>query len=459
VQTPNPRRAGVLCHVTSLPGPGPAGVVGDWAWRFLDFLAAARLRVWQVLPLNPPDAHGSPYQSPSLCALAEGLVDWASVLGRRGLGAYAAANARDYEIFLDRHRHWLHDYALFVVAAGEYRGPWWTWPPALRDRDPDALHAFAARRRAALDTVTLRQFVVFRQWQRLRREAADRDIVLFGDMPLYPALASADVWANRPFFQLDAGGHPRHVAGVPPDYFSSTGQLWGNPLYDWQALADAGFDWWVRRVALQIELFDAVRIDHFRGLEAYWAVPADAADARAGRWQPAPGHALLARLAASLPALPLVAEDLGVITPAVEALRDGFDLPGMRVLQFAFSGDPDNPHLPECYPANAIAYTGTHDNDTTLGWYRSLDATARDTVDAYFGGTPDVPWSLIDAVLESAAGTAIVPLQDLLELDSRGRMNVPGRADGNWRWRVDGKRLDSGLAARIRAAVESGGRG
>jgi 4-alpha-glucanotransferase len=459
VPTLNYRRAGVLCHVTSLPGPGPAGVIGDWAWRFLDFLAAARVHVWQVLPLNPPDPHGSPYQSASLCALAESLVDWHSLLGHRDPRGLAAANARDYEIFLDRHRHWLNDYAVFVVAARQYQRPWWTWPAALRDRDPEALHTFTARHRAALDAVMIRQFVLFQQWHRLRREAANRGIVLFGDMPLYPALASADVWANQPFFQLDAGGRPRYVAGVPPDYFSTTGQLWGNPLYDWQALADAGFDWWVRRVALQLELFDAVRIDHFRGLEAYWAVPADAADARVGRWQPAPGHALLARLAASLPTLPLVAEDLGVITPAVEALRDDFALPGMRVLQFAFSGESDNPHLPERYPANAIAYTGTHDNDTTLGWYQSLDATTRDAVDGYFGGTPEVPWSLIAAVLESAADTAIVPLQDFLELDSRGRMNVPGRAAGNWRWRVDGKRLDSALAARIRAAVEASGRG
>jgi 4-alpha-glucanotransferase len=454
----NRRCAGVLCHITSLPGAHATGMIGDGSWRFLDFLAEAGLKVWQVLPLSPPDAYGSPYQSTSVCAVSERLVHWPSVVGRRGLNGYVAANARAYETFVDRHRHWLNDYAAFAVAAGEHRGPWWTWPAALRDHDRGALHSFAARRAAELEAVTMRQFVLFHEWRRLRREAFERDIVLFGDMPLYPALASADVWANRQFFQLDAAGRPSYVAGVPPDYFSSAGQLWGNPLYDWQSLADTGFDWWVHRVALQLELFDVVRIDHFRGLEAYWAVPADAADARAGRWQPAPGHALLSRLAASLPTLPLVAEDLGVITPAVEALRDDFALPGMRVLQFAFSGDRDNPHLPECYPANAIAYTGTHDNDTSLGWYRSLDATARDAVDGYFGGTPQVPWSLITAVLESAADTAIVPLQDFLELDSRGRMNVPGRATGNWRWRVEGERLNQDLAARIRAGIGAGGR-
>ena len=458
MQLPNPRRAGVLCHVTSLPGPGPAGVIGDGAWRFLDFLSDAGLRVWQVLPLNPPDPHGSPYQSPSLFALGECLLHWPSMLGRRGLTGYAAANAGDYEAFFARQSHWLLDYAVFVVATREYDRPWWAWPAPLRDRDPDALHAFAQRRRAVLDAVIMGQFVLFHQWCRLRREAADRDVVLFGDMPLYPALASADVWANRPFFQLDDGGRPLRVAGVPPDYFSATGQLWGNPLYDWQALAEAGFDWWVRRVALQLELFDAVRIDHFRGLEAYWSVPAGAADARAGCWQPGPGRALLARLAACLPALPLVAEDLGVITAAVDTLRDDFDLPGMRVLQFAFSGDPENPHLPRSYPARSIAYTGTHDNDTTLGWYRSLEPAARNAVDAYFQGSPQMPWSMIDAVFRSAADTAIVPLQDFLELDSRGRMNVPGRADGNWRWRAAGQCLDAPLAARIRAAVEAGGR-
>jgi 4-alpha-glucanotransferase len=248
------------------------------------------------------------------------------------------------------------------------------------------------------------------------------------------------------------------VAGVPPDYFSATGQLWGNPLYDWAALAADEFRWWLARLETQLTLFDVVRIDHFRGLEAYWAVPAGALDASSGRWRPAPGSGLLDAARRRFPGMPLVAEDLGIITPAVEALRDRFALPGMRVLQFGFSGDPDNPHLPENYVEHTLAYTGTHDNDTTLGWYRSLDAGARGLVDRYLGGAPEMPWALIRAVFDSRANVALVPLQDYLGLDGRARMNTPGVAAGNWRWQASAEALTPALAARIRAVVDRSGR-
>ena len=452
------RRAGVVCHLTSLPGPGPGGTLGDDARRFVEFLAESRLRLWQLLPLNPPDAHGSPYQSMSLSACSTALVDWRLVDAEGGVLARIERAGGAFDDFCREHAGWLDDFALFAVAAEHFDAPWWRWPAPLRHRDPDALAAFGQVHRQALETVRARQFVVYEQWRRLRREANDRDIVLLGDMPLYPALASADVWAHQQFFQLDAEGQPLQVAGVPPDYFSATGQLWGNPLYAWDALAADGFRWWLARLQVQLALFDVVRIDHFRGLEAYWSVPAGAVDAMGGRWCEAPGAELLQALKAAFPALPLVAEDLGVITPEVETLRDRFDLPGMRVLQFAFSGDPHNPHLPQHYVPHSLAYTGTHDNDTTLGWYQSLPAVLRGEVDRFLGGHPAMPWAMIERVFASSANSALAPMQDYLELDGRARMNTPGLADGNWRWRFEGAQLDARLARQIRATVERHGR-
>jgi 4-alpha-glucanotransferase len=448
----------VLCHVTSLPGPGTPGILGDAALRFVEFMADAGLSIWQVLPLNPPDSHGSPYQSTSLSACSTGLADWRAVERAGGLESWLRGRESRYAHFLRESAAWLDDFACFTVAARVFAGPWWSWPAPLRARQPEAVAAFATRHAAAVEDVCARQFVVFEQWQHVRRAANERDILLLGDMPLYPALASADVWANRGYFRLDASGQPLAVAGVPPDYFSATGQLWGNPLYDWEVLARDGFRWWLARLRAQLALFDVVRIDHFRGLEAYWSVPAGARDASGGHWCAAPGHALLEAVRTTFPDLPLVAEDLGIITPEVEALRDAFGLPGMRVLQFAFSGDPLNPHLPEHYVPHTLAYTGTHDNDTTLGWYRSLDDAARAVVDHYLDGAPDMPWAMIERVFACRARSALVPLQDYLALDGRARMNTPGVAEGNWRWQADAAALTPALAARIRAAVLAAGR-
>lgn len=452
------RRAGVLCHVTSLPGAADGGMLGAAALRFLDFLHAAGIGVWQVLPLNPPDSHGSPYQSPSLSACSTALADWRAVAAAGGLDGWLEPRAARYAAFCDREGAWLDDFAVYSVATRELDPAWWNWPVALRTHAPDAVAAFAREHAAAVREVRARQFVVFEQWRAVHDAARARGILLFGDLPLYPALASADVWANQDLFQLDREGQPVAVAGVPPDYFSATGQLWGNPLYDWDHMTRHGFAWWLKRLAVQLRLFDVVRIDHFRGLEAYWSVPAGATDARGGHWCAAPGEALLARVREAFPGMPLVAEDLGIITPAVDVLRERFGLPGMRVLQFAFSGDPDNPHLPEHYQPHTVVYTGTHDNDTSLGWYRALDDATRGVVDRWLGSTVSMPWRFIERAFGTRANTAIVPLQDFLGLGGEARMNTPGVAAGNWGWRCAADGLTPALARRIRGLVESSGR-
>ena len=451
------RRAGVLCHLTSLPGPFRHGTVGSDALQFLDWLAECGFSIWQVLPLNPPDRFGSPYSSVSLFAIDATLRDPALELDNVGaLRAYARRRGDAFEHFQTTAAGWLADYCRYCIARREYGADWTAWPAPLRQRDRDALERFDARHTRAIEQAQLAQFVVHDGFCGLKSAAAERGIALFGDMPLYPALASADVWSQQRFFELGRDGRPALVAGVPPDYFSATGQLWGNPIYAWDALEHSGFRWWIARLTGQLELFDLVRIDHFRGLQAYWAVPAEATSATAGRWYPAPGHALLAALANHFDPLPIAAEDLGVITPEVDALRESFGLPGMRVLQFAFSGDPDNPHLPANYSPNTIAYTGTHDNDTTLGWYRSLPAAVQRTVSDFAGGA--LPWALLEVLWRCAANLAIVPMQDLLELDSQHRMNTPGRAEGNWRWRFDWSQLDARLSARIRSRLTEYGR-
>jgi 4-alpha-glucanotransferase len=443
------RRAGVLCHVTSLPAAAQRPAVAD-AERFLDFLAAAGIRVWQVLPLNPPDPFGSPYSSHSLDALTPALT---SDLTDRAAVQYARTHASDFEAFQHAAGHWLRDYASYAVLADEHGPDWTAWPRPLRLRDPQALARHERLREGALDALRAHQFVAAQRWRAIRAAAHARDIVVLGDAPLYPALASADVWAARTLFELDADGRPAEVAGVPPDYFSAIGQRWGNPVYAWAAHAATDFAWWIARMRRQLALFDVVRIDHFRGLDAFWAIPAAADTAVAGHWRAARGRALLERLRTALGALPFVAEDLGVITASVDRLRDDFALPGMRVLQFAFSGDPANPHLPSNYVANTVAYTGTHDNDTTKGWYETLPTTARDAVDDLFGTTANPAHRAIEIVFASVARTAIAPLQDLLALGSSARMNVPGERDGNWQWRCPPDALTPTLARELRAVV------
>jgi 4-alpha-glucanotransferase len=439
------RRSGVLLHPTALAAEGAAGsgALGPAARSFIDWLAAAGYGVWQVLPLGPTGADASPYRARSDHAGDPRLID-------RGEAPDAAAERDDFERFRAHAAGWLEDYVLFeALAAAQGGAPWWEWPAPLRHRDPKALAAARGTLARELERRRIEQWVFERQWTATRVYAATRGVLLFGDLPIYVAPDSAETWAAREQFQLDADGRPRAVAGVPPDYFSADGQLWGNPLYDWEQGRRDGFAFWRARLARQLERFDLVRIDHFRGLAAHWAVPAGAAIARGGQWMPTPGAELLTALRAALGTLPLVAEDLGVITPDVDELRHAFDLPGMRVLHFGFDGSPRNPHLPHNYTRHAVAYTGTHDNDTTLGWYRTLDAATRARVDAYLDCRPeDMPLALVRAVLASVAELAIVPAADLLGLGTEARFNTPGTVDGNWCWRLPSAGLTAVLAER-----------
>jgi len=442
------RRAGVLLHVTSLPG----GRLGPEAYAFVDHLAAAGVTVWQVLPLVPPDEEGSPYRALSAMAGHPGLLDPAEPLPAPTEPAYGA--------WCEREAGWLDPYAEYLALRTLLGGVAWTeWEPGLRDREPARVRATIAEAGDLVERLRAEQWLFADQWRRLREYAADRGVLLYGDLPIFVAHDSADVWADRDLFELDADGRPTTVTGVPPDYFATDGQRWNNPHYDWSAMAADGYAWWRRRIARQRDLFDLVRIDHFRGFEAAWHVPVEAATARDGWWAPGPGLDLLRPLVEATGPGSLVAEDLGVITPEVDRMRRGAGLPGMKVLQFAFDGDPDNPHLPAHHGEHSVVYTGTHDNDTTLGWWRSLDPGARDEVRARLEDRDEpMPGALVRLALASTARLAVVPLQDLLGLGSAARMNTPGVSDGNWAWRAEPGAVDDTLVARLRELVEAGDR-
>ena len=480
------RRAGILLHISSLPGPGTVGDLGENAYRFADFLATAGMTIWQMLPVGPTMMEGSPYQTSSAHAGNPRFIDLAPLIGRGWIapemvvttplsdGEKAQALRQAWSGFRDRasddewaalaaftaeNDYWLEDYALFKALQQTHGGCWWEWPDAVRRREPEALVEARQSLEDELDYIRYEQYLFFSQWWALKRYANERGIQLFGDVPIFVAHDSAEVWAHPEDFHLDEWGHPTVVAGVPPDYFSETGQRWGNPLYRWEQLEADGFRFWVDRMRTQLKLFDIIRIDHFRGLEAYWEIPASEETAIDGRWVQAPGRALFDRLHQEFDRLPLVAEDLGIITPEVEALRRDYHLPGMRILQFAFSGGPDNPYLPYNHSRDSVVYTGTHDNDTTLGWYESLDHGERAYINEFLGYPGEqMPWSLIRCAIASRAQMAILPMQDVLELDSEHRMNTPGTVEGNWRWRFDWEQVDPGLAERLRREVEIYGR-
>ncbi|HEY8519874.1 MAG TPA: 4-alpha-glucanotransferase [Gammaproteobacteria bacterium] len=474
------RRAGVLLHVTSLPGPSATGTLGADARRFVDWLAAGGFGVWQTLPLGPVDAYGSPYclrsahagdarlidardlgELPELPRSVEGADVAAAPLEayRTFAAAATAEQRRRFAAFVHRHRRWLLPYGAFCVCRQRHGEPWWHWPAPYRHRDRRALRELLRDAREALRAFLFEQYLFDLQWRALKRYANERGVLIFGDLPFYMDRDSVEVWRQPELFRLGADGEPVVVAGVPPDYFNADGQLWGNPIYDWERMRRDGFRWWVERIAGQLERFDLLRIDHFRALESYWEIPAGARTAREGRWQPGCGEELLTTLCARLGSPPLVAEDLGIITDEVRRLRDRFRLPGMVVLQFAFDGKPDNPHLPENHVVRSVAYTGTHDNDTTVGWYAKLDPHARGLVDVTLGVTaarpmPDV---MIEACYASRAQLAVVPLQDLLRLGSEARMNTPGNREGNWGWRFRWEDVPPGLAAVSRdRALRSG---
>ena len=471
------RRAGVLLHPTSLPG----GDLGPNAYRFADFLAQAGFSVWQMLPLGPTrHDDASPYNCLSAHAGNPRLVspgrigEWGWLEpatagdGRealhhafRAFGSRASGEERAaYEAFRESEQAWLEDYALFEALRKEHHGlAWWEWPPALRDRGPDALGQARARLAADIEEVRFEQFVFARQWRELKAYANERGVLLFGDMPIFVAHDSTEVWAHREYFLLDAAGQPLMVAGVPPDYFSATGQRWGNPLYDWERMRADGFRWWTIRLRTELQRFDLIRVDHFRGFEACWEIPAAAATAENGRWAKAPGRELFAALTRELGALPLVAEDLGFITPAVHALREQYGFPGMKILQFAFDSGPDNPYLPHNHSADCVVYTGTHDNDTTRAWFEDLPPEKQLAVVEYLGYRHEpMPWPLIRAALMSVARLAVLPLQDILGLGRGQRMNTPGTTSGNWRWRFEWDQLTEDVGAKLKRLIALYGR-
>jgi 4-alpha-glucanotransferase len=431
------RRAGVLLHVSSLS----AGL-GSGGRAFIDWLASAGFTVWQILPLGPTGRDGSPYWVRSDSAGNAALID---------LEEPAPVHSNEFQAFLEESRDWLEDYAAFEVLSMLNHGtPWWTWAAEHRDRQAAAMERLRREQAQDLRVIREQQFTFAWQWRRLHEYARSQGVYLFGDVPFYVAPDSAEAWANREQFLLDAAGHPTAVAGVPPDYFSQFGQLWGNPLYDWDVMLKDGFRFWRSRIRHQLRRVDLLRIDHFRALAAHWAVPVAASDARGGSWQPSHGRELLQLLKTEMGDLPLVAEDLGLITWDVEALRRDFSLAGMRVMQFGFDGTGDNLHLPHMYEQASVVYTGTHDNDTTVGWYASLDADARGRVDYFLRAGPgQMPQAMIHALTASVAQLAIVPMQDVLGLGSEARLNTPGTVIGNWSWRLPDHSLTPELAQRF----------
>lgn len=475
------RAAGLLLHPTSLPGPNGIGELGPEALKFVDVLADAGMRLWQVLPLGPTGYGDSPYQcfsafagNPLLVHVgaygpvgSETSVDFGTVIPRK-LEALRAATAAfapttAYTAWCASVAWWLDDFALFMAAKEAHGGQAWNrWDPALARRDVAALAAWRTRLAPEIEHHKRVQYLFFTQFAALRAACTAKGIQLMGDVPIYVAHDSADVWANPGLFKLDARGNPSVQAGVPPDYFSATGQLWGNPIYAWDRMQADGYAWWTQRMRAALEMFDLVRLDHFRGFVAFWEVPGTDTTAIKGRWVPGPGAALFEAMTTALGPLPIVAENLGVITPEVEALRAQFGYPGMAILQFAFGADGQaNDFQPHNYTPELVVYTGTHDNDTTAGWWSSTgsgDSTRDATMVAkekafameYLGadGT-EMHWTLIRTVMASVANTVLIPVQDVLGLGSAARMNLPGRESGNWGFRFTWDQLTPDLLARL----------
>lgn len=466
------RRAGVLLHITSLPGPQANGTLGSEAHAFVDSICKGGFSVWQFLPLGPTHGHGSPYESLSTFAgnpdlidlracVAEGWLnncDGNEPLLRAGHGFWHAA-ARDdalageVQAFRLINASWLEDYALFTALKQWHKGaPWWQWDAPLARHDPNALKDVTGACEAAIQQVLFEQFAFDRQWRALKQHAESRGVILFGDLPIYVAHDSADVWANQSLFTVNGQGLCDHVAGVPPDYFAEDGQRWGNPLYRWDAHRASGFTWWIRRIEAQMKRMHLLRIDHFRGLEAFWSIPGERMDGRVGEWIKAPGKELLQALKDRLGHLPIAAEDLGLITPEVTALLDAFDLPGMKVLQFAFDGSPDNPYLPGNFSANSVIYTGTHDNDTTLGWFSGCCEAEIERISQHADLSGEaMPWPLIRVAIESDARLAMIPMQDLLSLGAEARFNTPGTVHSNWQWRMHSGKVSDEIWTHVHA--------
>jgi 4-alpha-glucanotransferase len=476
------RAAGVLLHPTSLPSTQGIGVFDEAATPFLEFLADAKFKYWQVCPLGPTGFGDSPYQTFSSFAgnpylidlqplVRAGLlpqsavttfeswspdrVDYGGLYERKRPLLFAAHDAwvkqkrpalpyGDFAEFRKKHAAWLDPYALFSALKDSFGGrAWWDWPATVRSYAAARKDASRGTLESTTEAYAFIQYLFFGQWARLRAQAAKLGIRIIGDTPIFTALDSADVWTSPQLFQLDPKTHrPTAVAGVPPDYFSADGQLWGNPLYDWPAHASESYAWWIARLRASFDLCDVVRIDHFRGFEAYWSVPASSATARTGKWIPGPGLDFFRAVKAAMPGAQLIAEDLGLLTPATLALRDATGLPGMAVLQFAFGGKADNLYLPHNLRANSVIYPGTHDNDTTAGWYTTTDEASRDHLRRYLRvGGQEIAWDFVRTAYASVSNLAVISLQDLMSLGSEARFNTPGKSQGNWNWRYRPEQL------------------
>jgi 4-alpha-glucanotransferase len=487
---PFPRTSGILLHPTSFPGPYGIGDLGDQARQFIDFLAQSGQQIWQILPLGPTGFGNSPYMcfsamagNPLLISLDDlveqgflnasdlhgcpdfdpdfvefnRVVAWKMPLLKKaslGFKEHALSAVRSqFDAFCQTKAHWLEDYALFMALLDSQPGDMWTeWPIELRDRHPDALAQARLELAEQIGDQKFLQFEFFRQWKALKDYANTNDIQVFGDIPIYVSQNSADVWANPTLFQLDKNKEPICVAGVPPDYFAETGQRWGNPLYDWDALEKTDFAWWIARFRECLDLVDLMRLDHFRAFDTYWSVPAEEETAENGTWIEGPKDKFFIAVRDALGSLPIIAEDLGDIGPSVLELRHRFGFPGMKILHFAFGSDANNPFLPFHIAPNSVVYTGTHDNDTTVGWHDSASDYERDRLHQYLGcsGADGVAWDMIRLAMSSVANQAIVPLQDVCCLGTNARMNMPGTSEGNWRWRYRAEALRTEYRDRLR---------
>ncbi|MBT3188201.1 MAG: 4-alpha-glucanotransferase [Anaerolineae bacterium] len=490
-----PRSSGILLHPTSLPNRYGIGDLGKSAYKFIDFLHNSGCKLWQTLPLGPTGYGDSPYQSFSTFAgnpylispdllleedllhpndlkeeldFDNDLVDYGRVISWK-LNLLERAfirferdpklGRRNLDIFREKNSDWLEDYALFMaLKEANGGGSWIGWDESLRNREKAALAKAREELKPAIDRFTFYQFLFFRQWDALRMYAKEKNIQIIGDIPIFVSYDSSDVWANPELFFIDEKKLPTVVAGVPPDYFSETGQLWGNPLYKWKKHKAENYVWWVKRMSAVLNMVDVVRLDHFRGFAGYWEVPAKELTAVNGRWVPGPGADIFERLKDELGGLPIIAEDLGEITPDVFELRDQFNLPGMKIFQFAFS-DENNPFLPHHYPENCVAYTGTHDNDTARGWYESASEYEKDFARRYLSvDGSDFAWDLIRSLWHSRANFVLAPMQDLLSLGTEARMNYPGRLGGNWGWRMKEDEMSDALLGKLKKINERAGR-
>ncbi|MEJ7622594.1 MAG: 4-alpha-glucanotransferase [Pyrinomonadaceae bacterium] len=492
-----PRASGILLHPTSLPGAFGIGDFGSEARAFVDFLAEAGQSYWQILPVSPTGYGNSPYSALSAFAgntllispgllVADGLIDgerlgadrqdnhshadfgfayeWKRKTLRDAFSAFSADSdsplVEEFHYFRRENSWWLDDYALYrAITHDRDHQPWFEWPDELRRSDPEALTFVRSELNREIETEQFSQYLFYRQWLNLKNYANERGIKIIGDIPIFVALDSADVWCNQDKFKLNADGTPRVVAGTPPDSFSSTGQRWGNPIYDWEAMMRDNFGWWTARMAHSLRTLDIVRLDHFIGFVRNWEVPGDQPTAANGQWQDVPGRELFYILRDRIGDLPVIVEDLGEMTPAVESLRDDLGFPGMRILNYAFGGDAASRDLPHSYVQSCVAYTGTHDNDTTAGWYKSAPKHVKDHCKTYLGiSGRDIHWGMIRAASASIADTVIIPAQDLLGLGSEARMNKPATTDGNWSWRLREDELNAGLAIQLREVTQLYGR-